>query len=442
MAAPRSTEAGGCYAGFSVPAPALPVSPSRPPLHLDLSFRNAGNTCYVNACLQALLGLPSFAADLEAPELASAPGLKDKSLYRSLLNISQQCQRAHSDAIDPVAVKDSLARTAKHFRGYAQQDAHEFLCYCLDLLQMELRNEFLRNKTAARKSGDGAGQAQGTKAAAAAKNSSSSSSSSPPTKPPPTQPAPPSSSAAAPPVVVCIGDEDDNTLEMPLEDEVEGKPQGQGAKKAAAHVFHIDSDDEQEDKKEAEEDDTTADDDLYLLQLAEECEELEKEAEAAVDGGDSGGGSGGAAEGAGAAGAAESAGAAAAAPMVLDRAHPLCPTSLNFKCLIQHKRTCKACKTFSKPHAEIFHNFSLNVPENVPASVGPVSVQMLLEAFFQDDDVEYKCESCGASDSVIEHKMARLPRILVLHLKRFSFADERGTKIQEPVVINPYLDLG
>jgi ubiquitin C-terminal hydrolase len=40
----------------------------------------------------------------------------------------------------------------------------------------------------------------------------------------------------------------------------------------------------------------------------------------------------------------------------------------------------------------------------------------------QEEDVEKDCEECGAVNSMhsLQHSISRLPRILVLHLKRFK----------------------
>jgi hypothetical protein len=43
-----------------------------------------------------------------------------------------------SSTADPSAVKKAIEKHMKEFQGYRQQDAHEFLCSCLDRLDQEI----------------------------------------------------------------------------------------------------------------------------------------------------------------------------------------------------------------------------------------------------------------------------------------------------------------
>ena len=103
-------------------------------------FRNSGNSCYINATLQALLALPSFISDLGSPQLSRlVPDAGVETLYRALLAaMDRTLQQKRKQVMDPSRVKLAVARLHEKFRDTRQQDAHEFFVSCLDQLESEL----------------------------------------------------------------------------------------------------------------------------------------------------------------------------------------------------------------------------------------------------------------------------------------------------------------
>jgi uncharacterized UBP type Zn finger protein len=53
----------------------------------------------------------------------------------------------------------------------------------------------------------------------------------------------------------------------------------------------------------------------------------------------------------------------------------------------------------------------------------PISLQDTLDLFFKDEILkDFKCESCkDIGEVVIKRKFSKLPRVLILHLKRYQF---------------------
>eukprot|EP00730_Choanoeca_flexa_P004852 TRINITY_DN11819_c4_g5_i1.p1 TRINITY_DN11819_c4_g5~~TRINITY_DN11819_c4_g5_i1.p1 ORF type:complete len:640 (+),score=159.23 TRINITY_DN11819_c4_g5_i1:30-1949(+) len=127
-------------------------------------FRNVGNTCYLNATLQALLVIEPFVAALRklAPVAERAINSSQESVLVlddngdvkenndgqqhaqptvliSMVNLIEKLDQKASqrDVIDPSEVKRRLAKTVSSFEGWGQQDAHEFLTFLLDQLHQE-----------------------------------------------------------------------------------------------------------------------------------------------------------------------------------------------------------------------------------------------------------------------------------------------------------------
>ena len=112
-------------------------------------LRNLGNTCYLNAVLQALLSFPHFVRALvdlvppasfsaqppaPTPEAAAAAGV-----CAALADLVRERERAHGASLCPERVKTALGRYNAAFAGHQQQDAHELLVVLLDALDAGLR---------------------------------------------------------------------------------------------------------------------------------------------------------------------------------------------------------------------------------------------------------------------------------------------------------------
>eukprot|EP00887_Chlorella_sp_A99_P002774 scaffold6.g2774.t1 len=105
------------------------------------------------------------------------------------------------------------------------------------------------------------------------------------------------------------------------------------------------------------------------------------------------------------------------------------PVARNLGLALQHELTCGACGHASRV-VEQYSHLSLELPEGDlqdPASVPP-SLDSLLRRYFQDEEVDKACESCGAAcvRHALRHRVRRLPRVLALHLKRFRVVPGPG----------------
>uniref|UniRef100_UPI003AAAE028 uncharacterized protein n=1 Tax=Centroberyx gerrardi TaxID=166262 RepID=UPI003AAAE028 len=104
---------------------------------------NIGNTCFLNATLQALYSLPSFCADIMGQEALWSPktktSLKLQRYFGELYKARQGRSSYHGKRRLLRSVKSSLAVFNEEYEDDFQQDAHEFLM--LFLMGMKMQGE-------------------------------------------------------------------------------------------------------------------------------------------------------------------------------------------------------------------------------------------------------------------------------------------------------------
>ncbi|XP_044073895.1 ubiquitin carboxyl-terminal hydrolase 37-like isoform X2 [Siniperca chuatsi] len=104
-----------------------------------------------------------------------------------------------------------------------------------------------------------------------------------------------------------------------------------------------------------------------------------------------------------------------------------CPVEDHLVFKMQNTRTCKRCSAGSTREEE-FTNLSLDL---VPGG----TVEQMLQDYLMETQLEYKCV-CGATTSGQRSSFVTLPRVLVLHLKRFRFSPSfQLEKVCDPVVL-------
>ncbi|KAK9541597.1 hypothetical protein VZT92_001629 [Zoarces viviparus] len=104
-----------------------------------------------------------------------------------------------------------------------------------------------------------------------------------------------------------------------------------------------------------------------------------------------------------------------------------CPVEDHMVLKMVSTRTCKGCGLGST-REELFTTLSLDIP-------GGRSVGQMLQDYLTEKEVEYNCE-CGTTTSGQLLSFLTLPRVLVLHLKRFRFTPPvELRKIHDPVII-------
>lgn len=120
-----------------------------------VGLRNLGNTCFMNAVLQSLSNIQQFCCYFtQLPALGDNAckngrrtcitrqykGGDDILMAEELRKTMIALRQGSKTAISPESLFTVIWKVVPRFRGYQQQDAHEFLRYMLDRLHTELLN--------------------------------------------------------------------------------------------------------------------------------------------------------------------------------------------------------------------------------------------------------------------------------------------------------------
>jgi len=98
---------------------------------VTFGLQNLGNTCYLNAVMQALCSLREFVTNLQGMP-AVIPQVGECKLYSGSLEILEQMRKANSGGylsgpLSPGKLRELIAKASPMFATNRQQDAHEFL---------------------------------------------------------------------------------------------------------------------------------------------------------------------------------------------------------------------------------------------------------------------------------------------------------------------------
>ncbi|XP_016424104.1 ubiquitin carboxyl-terminal hydrolase 37-like [Sinocyclocheilus rhinocerous] len=107
----------------------------------------------------------------------------------------------------------------------------------------------------------------------------------------------------------------------------------------------------------------------------------------------------------------------------------------------QHTITCKSCGEVVTKR-EQFNDLSIDLLRR-KKTLFLRSIQDSLDLFFRMEEIEYSCEKCSGKAATVSHKFSRLPRVLILHLKRYSYNSQLSlnSKLGQQVLIPKYLTL-
>ncbi|XP_069334206.1 ubiquitin carboxyl-terminal hydrolase 33 isoform X1 [Eulemur rufifrons] len=106
-------------------------------------LKNIGNTCYMNAALQALSNCPPLTQFfLDCGGLARTD--KKPAICKSYLKLMTELwHKSRPGSVVPTNLFQGIKTVNPTFRGYSQQDAQEFLRCLMDLLHEELKEQIM-----------------------------------------------------------------------------------------------------------------------------------------------------------------------------------------------------------------------------------------------------------------------------------------------------------
>eukprot|EP01122_Echinamoeba_exundans_P004034 TRINITY_DN14070_c0_g1_i1.p1 TRINITY_DN14070_c0_g1~~TRINITY_DN14070_c0_g1_i1.p1 ORF type:complete len:1085 (-),score=249.23 TRINITY_DN14070_c0_g1_i1:65-3319(-) len=345
-------------------------------------FKNVGNSCYMGATLRALMSVHSFVTDLGHKRIMDLDELAEDSFYRAFLSLTDVAtDEKRKDTIDPTPVKSKLGRHFRMFLGAQQQDSHEFFMDCLLQLETDIfpHLRLLRAEDVSRK----VLKAQ-------------------------------------------------KKLKDVIKTSVSGNKGKAQAKKVAARKRGRQLTDDSD--LDATQDTSATEEPAASSPVEGEEDDLW---EKFADEGD-----------------------------MLDFETMYCPSRRNFGGVLENTIVCRECK-HSRSKNEAFKCLSVEVfdkamLESVLDSMKDQTndeeekdrleqakpkeqfstVSNLLDLFFSQEIVEARCEKCECKEAVIVRRILRPPRVLVVHLKRFSQTETgRGIKVHEEVEIDQALNL-
>lgn len=122
------------------------------------------------------------------------------------------------------------------------------------------------------------------------------------------------------------------------------------------------------------------------------------------------------------------------------------PVLSNFMFTLKHDIKCERC---SKTHTTYEESTSLPIDFGQPTFGSSnlkrktlTSIQTMLDYCLRSEKVEHRCDECGSDSAVITHKFQKMPRCLVMYLKRYTFdADPYHQKRADSVDIPLFVTL-
>ena len=457
----------------------------------EIGMRNVGNNCWLIAVVQALFAQRAFTVCLQRPLPVPLP---PRCLYSSLLQLlTQHGEKAHG-VLDPLPLKRAVGERLQRFAGSRQQDAHEFLMEALNAVTEDIVEAFLshwrRQTAAAAVSADSNGHSDAMLVESEVTEVRGSKAMTPP--PPSSRPA---SSPLLAPVPPRSRTEDDAiSVESGGSDKENRSPPPPPLPLAPPPVELLKAWQQQADRLSASHSSFHCEVEVTLTCLNADCQYSRKNvehfnvlsldlpeqqhAQTSLDGWmrpaasvaaapSSSYGRSSAASlpfrspgslAASSSSSSSSSSASSSSHHIPDLPHYLTSSTAphsngSSKTAASASSASSSALSSSLPSPSASSSFSASssssssavssAASRLPPARAAVSMVSLLRQFFSPMHQEYKCERCQHAEVEITSAISRLPRVLILHIKRFTPDQRSGTyeKRQDPVLVQRTIDL-
>ncbi|XP_076822653.1 uncharacterized protein LOC143469018 isoform X2 [Clavelina lepadiformis] len=131
--------------------------------------------------------------------------------------------------------------------------------------------------------------------------------------------------------------------------------------------------------------------------------------------------------------------------IISDEVKLQCPVSSNFSFKVKNQITCEKCRKVTCTEEELFDlPVELQPSGEKQNSNDSMHLQDLIDLFFASEDLEYHCEFCKHNRATLSRVISKLPRIMMVYLKRYSYNQtlDYSLKLNENIGLSRYVTFG
>nr|CAB3267557.1 ubiquitin carboxyl-terminal hydrolase 37 [Phallusia mammillata] len=117
-----------------------------------------------------------------------------------------------------------------------------------------------------------------------------------------------------------------------------------------------------------------------------------------------------------------------------------CPVAKNFSFSVVQQIVCNKCKSVAKAKDE-WYDLPVELQQKTNESGDTLHLQHLINSSFAEENIEHVCEDCKFNQATVTRNIVKLPRIMMIYLKRYSYnqTSDHSEKLRLPVALPLYV---